>query len=64
MPKLTPPKMSWKDKRINAINAKGATFSPNSPYFEEVYAIYDSKAKSYKQFKKEFNSFLKYQNIK
>lgn len=46
--------MSWQDKRINAINTKGATFSPNSPYFEEIYAIYDSKAKSYKEFKKEF----------
>lgn len=54
MAKLTPPKMSWQDKRINAINTKGATFSPNSPYFEEIYAIYDSKAKSYKEFKKEF----------
>ena len=56
MVKLTPPKMSWQDKRINAINLKGATFSPNSPYFEEIYAIYDSKAKSYKEFKKDFIS--------
>ena len=46
---------SWKDIRIDEINAKGETYSPNSEYFEEVYAIYDSKAETYEQFKKEFN---------
>lgn len=46
---------SWKDIRIDEINAKGETYSPNSEYFEEVYAIYESKAETYEQFKKEFN---------
>jgi hypothetical protein len=45
---------NWKDKRIHKINASGATYSPNSKYFDEVYAIYESKAKTYKQFKREF----------
>lgn len=46
--------MNWKDKRIDEINESGATYSPNNEYFEEVYAIYDSKAETYEQFKKEF----------
>ena len=45
---------SWKDIRIDEINKSGATYSPNSEYFEEVNAIYDSKAETYEQFKKEF----------
>jgi len=47
---------SWKDIRINEINESGATYSPNNEYFEEVYAIYDSKAETYEQFKKEFTN--------
>ena len=46
---------SWKDIRIDEINKSGATYSPNNKYFEEVYAIYESKAETYEQFKKEFN---------
>ena len=45
---------TWQDKRIHKINKSGAGYSPNNKYFEEVYAIYDSKAKSYKEFKKDF----------
>ena len=49
-----PKKQTWQDKRINEINKISVFYSPNNEYFEEVYAIYDSKAKSYKQFKKDF----------
>jgi len=45
---------SWQNKRIHKINKMGATYSPNSKFFAEVYAIYESKAKSYKEFKKGF----------
>jgi len=51
-------KESWQDNRINEINLKskikGYPSSPSNPYFDEVYAIYDSKAKTYNEFKKEF----------
>ena len=45
---------SWKDIRIDEINESGATYTPNDEYFNEVYAIYDSKAETYEQFKMEF----------
>ena len=48
--------INWKDIRIDEINEIGATYSPNNEYFEEVYAIYDSKAETYEQFKKEFTN--------
>ena len=47
---------TWQDKRINEINKISVSSSPNNIYFEEVYAIYESKAKSYKEFKKDFIS--------
>ena len=47
----------WKDKRIGAINRiverKNLTCSPASPYFAEVIDIYNSNAKSLKDFKLE-----------
>lgn len=47
----------WKDKRIEAINKiverKNLTCSPDSPYFDEVIDIYNSDAKSLKDFKLE-----------
>ena len=47
----------WKDKRIEAINRicerKDLTCSPDSPYFDEVIDIYNSDAKSLKDFKLE-----------
>ena len=45
---------TWKDIRIDEINAMGATYAPSNEYFDEVYAIYDSKAETYEQFKMEF----------
>jgi len=45
---------TWKDIRINEINESGATYAPSDEYFKEVYAIYDSKAETYEQFKMEF----------
>tara|TARA_R100000700_G_C3170175_1_gene144800 strand:- start:1706 stop:1933 length:228 start_codon:yes stop_codon:yes gene_type:complete len=44
----------WKDKRIAEINLwskkNNRSCSESNPYFEEVYAIYRSKAKTYKDF--------------
>ena len=49
--------VSWKDKRIDAINRlskiKGWGASPNNPYFEQVYRIYASKATNLQEFKHE-----------
>lgn len=47
---------TWKDIRIDEINAMGATYAPSHKYFDEVYAIYDSKAETYEQFKMEFEN--------
>jgi len=51
------PNISWKDKRIEAINKlskkKGWSSSDTNPYFEEVHAIYESDAKNLFEFKKE-----------
>jgi hypothetical protein len=49
-------KMKWKNIRIDEINKMGLGYTPCNPYFEEVYAIYDSKAETYEQFKKEFTN--------
>ena len=50
------PNISWKDKRIEAINKlskkKGWSSSDTNPYFEEVHAIYKSDAKTLLEFKK------------
>ena len=54
MSKVKP--QTWQDKRINEINKISVSSCPNNIYFEEVYAIYESKAKSYKEFKKDFIS--------
>lgn len=47
--------MSWKDKRIKAINRlsriKGWNTSPSNPYFEQVLRIYESTANNLKEFK-------------
>ena len=48
--------MKWKNIRIDEINKMGLGYTPCNPYFEEVYAIYDSKAETYEQFKKEFTN--------
>lgn len=49
--------MSWKDKRIEAINKlskkRGWSFSDTNPYFEEIQDIYLSNLKSLPDFKKE-----------
>ena len=42
--------MNWKNIRIDEINKMGLGYTPCNPYFEEVYAIYDSKAETYEQF--------------
>jgi translation initiation factor IF-2 len=51
------PNISWKDKRIEAINKlskkKGWNSSDTNPYFEEIHAIYESDAKTLLDFKKE-----------
>jgi len=47
---------TWQDRRIHKINKSGGAYSPDNKYFKEVYAIYESKAKSYKEFKKDFIS--------
>ena len=50
--------MSWKDKRIEAINRlskiKKWNTSPSNKYFDEVQELYKTKARSLKEFKKEF----------
>jgi len=47
--------MSWKDKRIEAINRlskiKRWSTSPSNPYFEQVLRIYESTAKTLQEFK-------------
>ena len=47
--------MNWKNIRIDEINKMGLGYTPCNPYFEEVYAIYDSKAETYEQFKKDLS---------
>tara|TARA_R100001509_G_scaffold155888_2_gene118697 strand:- start:270 stop:479 length:210 start_codon:yes stop_codon:yes gene_type:complete len=46
--------MSWKDKRINAINRLSRTkkwsCSDNNPLFEEVMDIYESPAKTREEY--------------
>ena len=44
----------WKDIRIKEINAMGYKCDDSHPCFEEVQAIYDSKAESYEEFAKTF----------
>ena len=44
----------WKEKRIKEINSKGLKCDDSHPDFEEVQAIYSSKAKNYRAFIKEF----------
>ena len=52
--------MSWKDKRIEAINRlskiKKWNTSSSNKYFDEVQELYKTKARSLKEFKKEFYS--------
>ena len=49
--------LSWKDKRVAAINrlsdSKGWTCSENNPYFEEYTMIMDENIKTKKQLKEE-----------
>ena len=47
--------MNWKNKRVEEIN-KICEIKPSVAdiFVDEVYAIWDSKAKSYEDFKKEF----------
>lgn len=47
-------KQSWKDTRIKEINNMGYKCDDSHPCFEEVQAIYDSKAESYEEFAKTF----------
>ena len=44
----------WKDIRIKEINNMGYKCDDSHPCFEEVQAIYDSKAESYEEFAKTF----------
>tara|TARA_R100001591_G_scaffold35173_1_gene46772 strand:+ start:978 stop:1187 length:210 start_codon:yes stop_codon:yes gene_type:complete len=50
----------WKEQRIAEINLwsknKNKSCSDSNPYFEEIQAIYRSKAKTYQDFKKEFDT--------
>tara|TARA_R100000655_G_scaffold69640_1_gene107832 strand:+ start:160 stop:369 length:210 start_codon:yes stop_codon:yes gene_type:complete len=50
----------WKEQRIAEINlwskSKNKSCSDSNPYFEEIQAIYRSKAKTYQDFKKEFDT--------
>ena len=47
--------MNWKNKRVEEINKIcGIKPSVADIFVDEVYAIWDSKAKSYEDFKKEF----------
>ena len=52
--------MSWKDKRIEAINRlskiKGWRTDDGNKYFDEVQELSKTKARSLKEFKKEFYS--------
>jgi len=47
--------MSWKDKRIAAINRKSikAGYTQDNPYFDEYVFLMDSKAKNKKEYKLE-----------
>tara|TARA_R100001015_G_C4634484_1_gene201084 strand:+ start:5915 stop:6100 length:186 start_codon:yes stop_codon:yes gene_type:complete len=44
----------WKEKRIKEINSKGLKCDDSHPDFEEVQAIYSSKARNYREFIKQF----------
>ena len=46
--------MSWKDIRIKEINAMGYMCDDSHPFFDEVQAIYESTAETYKEFKVAF----------
>ena len=50
-------KISWRDKRVAAINRwskqRGINCSDMNPYFDEYNAILDSKASSKKEYKLE-----------
>jgi len=46
--------INWKEKRIAEINSMGYPANEDHPCFEEVHAIYDSKATSYKEFLNDF----------
>jgi len=46
--------INWKEKRIAEINSMGYPTDDNHPCFEEVHAIYESKATSYKEFLNDF----------
>ena len=49
----------WKEQRIAEINLwskkHNRSCSDSNPYFEEIQAIYRSKAKTYQDFRKEFD---------
>jgi len=48
-------KISWQDKRVEAINRwskkRRIPCSDNNPYFDEYHAILDSEASSKKEYK-------------
>jgi len=44
----------WKEKRIKKINSKGLKCDDSHPDFDEVQAIYTSRARNYRQFIEEF----------
>jgi len=46
--------INWKEKRIAEINSMGYPTDDNHPCFDEIHAIYDSKAASYKEFLNDF----------
>lgn len=49
-------KNNWKEKRIVEINAMGYPSDDCHPCFEEVQAIYNSKANSYEEFINDFRN--------
>ena len=50
------PSRSWKDKRIEEINKMPYASNDEHPFFEEVMAIYKSKHRSYRSFKKDYET--------
>ena len=47
---------NWKDVRIKEINNMGYLSDDSHPCFDEVMAIYESNAETYKEFIKEVKS--------
>ena len=51
---------NWKDERIAEINAMGYVCDDSHPCFDEVQAIYGSNAKTYAEFREQFDGVIGY----